>query len=70
LAAHYRTLQPPVVNLNLVTVVRPTAPAAPIDSMPVRSAGWLPSLEAYESPQHTNISASIAAPTPRLHQTG
>jgi hypothetical protein len=38
LAAHYQTLQPPVVNLNLVTVVRPTAPAAPIDSMPARNA--------------------------------
>jgi hypothetical protein len=54
LAAHYRTLQPPVVNLNLVTVVRPTAPAAPIDSMPARSAGWLPSLEAYAH-QHQRL---------------
>jgi hypothetical protein len=39
LAAHYQTLQPPVVNLNPVTVVRPSA-AAPIDSMPARHC-WM-----------------------------
>jgi hypothetical protein len=40
LAAHYQTLQPPVVNLNPVTVVRPSASAAPIDSMPARHC-WM-----------------------------
>jgi hypothetical protein len=45
------------MNLGLVTVVRPTAPAAPIDSMRARV---LDGCHRWKL-MHTNISASIAA---------